>query len=135
MSSHMGVAECTCYILALKERRSEFLRAKWQPFQNEQTVCFARQMDRGELLRENSERLMEGVEDDEGGDRPPLNECKVEIGKLDNEWGTRGDYSRGGNKEPPLTREEWLKLMDRQIEALRSCRDWKTQPEDRSGST
>ena len=63
-----------------------------------------------------------------GDGHPFLNERMVEIAKLGNEWETRRDDSMGGNKGPLLTREAWLKLTGRQIEAARSWKDGKTLP-------
>ena len=71
---------------------------------------------------------MEDLEEYEGEDHPVLKERKVEIEKLDNEGVTWIDDSSGGNKEPLLTRKERLMSMGHQIEAVRSWKDWETQP-------
>ena len=50
LRNRLSIAESPCYILAQKEREREregergsaFRREKWQPFQNEQTVCASR---------------------------------------------------------------------------------------------
>ena len=74
-------------------------------------------MDHGSLLSDHFGRLKEDVEG-VGEDRPLLEDCRGEIEKLRNARGPRRDDSVGEYKDPLATREEWLKLMDRQTGAF-----------------
>ena len=78
---------CTCYILAKHGRGADHIWEKWQPFQNEQTVCFKRHMAHEAMSPAHFERLMGDVEEFEGEDRPFMKECQTELEKLDNAWG------------------------------------------------
>ena len=91
MSNHLSVDWRAFYILAMRERWAEFTRGKWQPFRNEPTVCFMRQMGRGSMMRDHFGRLMEDAGRSGGSGDPFLKERRIELEELRNAWETRRD--------------------------------------------
>ena len=95
-----------------------FLRGKWQPCRNGETLFRKRQMGRWAMFRGHLTRLIGDLEDVEESTRPDILRRNGELRNVDNEWVGCVDESRDGAKEPLLGSGEWLQIERYNINEL-----------------
>ena len=126
-ANHLNAVGRPCYTLAMHDRGADHIWEKRKSFQNAQTVCYKRHMDPEAMPREHPERLIEDVGGFAGGNHPFLKEFQTELEKLDNEWEIKRDAPRDENKEPLINQGERMQELSRNIDSLRSSKDWKAR--------